>query len=634
MLQMIRDQVKGWIAVVIFTIMIVPFAFWGINYYFEQSGGIIAIEVNDEEITLAEFQRAYQDLRAQWQSVSGAPVREEAEALLKQQTTESLIQSELMAQAGKQAGLYVGDEDAWRIIRQVPAFNDDEGFNLALFEVAANQSGLTPAGFMGRLKRDLAIEQLRGALSASEFVTETEVAGYSGLLYQTRDLSYTLLSADELKQSIEPTQEEIESYYAQEDRFMEPERVRIGYLVLSLAKIAEEVYLEDGELEAYFEDNRQNYEVAQTRKVKQILVRLPEDAAPEKMAEMSAKADELYELVMQGADWEDVVVNNAGQYEEAIEFSEFGFLTQGALEPEVDEVVFAMEVEGISEPVQSGIGFHIMSVDEIQAETTATLEARRAEVEQDLRQEKAAQQLYELTDRLATLTYENPDTLDIAAEELGLQIQTSDYLTREDPGAGIVAEPAVIAAAFSEEALLEDNNSELLELDDDRYMVLRVLDHLDSFKSPLAEVRGEIVTRLKFEQARDSLRDKGETILERLRQGTSKQALAGEFALGWITASDVTQDDESVNRAVLRAAFRAGVPEADQAVYDGLSLGTGDYAVAIVHAVDRADPDSIDDEQLNSVRGQLLQTRAASTWAGFNEDLRADADITVYEESL
>ena len=634
MLQMIRDQVKGWLAVVIFTIMIIPFAFWGINYYFEQGGGIIAIEVNGEEITLADFQRAYQDMRAQWQSLSGAPVREETEPLIKQRVTEDLVQVELLVQAGKKAGLYVGDEEAWGLIRQAPAFNDDSGFNMAMFELAASQNGLTPPGFLARIKRDMAVEQLRNAVFATEFVTQAEMSGYSGILHQTRDLSYALLSSDELKETLEPSDEEIQSYYDREGRFMEPERVRIAYLVLSLAKIAEEVYLEDGELETWFDENRQNYEVEETRKVKQILVRLPEEPSEETVDEMKAKAGELYERVRQGEDWEDLVVNQSGEHEDAVEFSEFGFLTKGAMEPEVDEIVFAMAAGETSEPVQSPLGFHIMAVDEIQGGTEATLDSIREEVEQDLRREKAAQQLYDLTDRLAALTYESPDTLEIAAEELGLEIQTSDYLSREEPGAGIVSEPGVISAAFSDEVLLEENNSELLELDNDRYMVLRVLDHLTSYKTPLGDVRDEINTRLKFEQARDRTRDRGETVLDQLRQGKSKDELALEFSLDWKTASGVTQEDETVNRAVLRAAFRAGVPEADQPVYDGVSLGTGDYAVVIVHSVTMAAPDTVEDGDLDVVRGQLLQAHATSSWTGFNESLRADADITVYEESL
>ena len=634
MLQMIRDQVKGWLAVVIFTIMIIPFAFWGINYYFEQSGGIIAIEVNGEEITLADFQRAYQEQRAQWQSISGAPVREETEPLIKQRVTENLVRAELLEQAGKKAGLYVGDEDAWRLIRQIPAFNDDNGFNVTLFEVAASQSGLTPAGFLARIKRDMAVDQLRSAVLATGFVTQSEVSDYSDILHQTRDLSYATLSSDELKETIAPTDEEIRSYYEQEGRFMEPERVRIAYLVLSLARIAEEVYLEDGELESYFDENRQNYEVEETRRVKQILVRLPEQPSDKTVDELKAIAGELYELARQGGDWEDLVVNHSGQHEDAVEFSEFGFLTPGAMEAEVDEVVFSMEAGATSEPVQSRLGFHIMSVDEIQAGTQATLEARREEVEQDLRQEKAAQQLYELTDRLAALTYENPDTLDAAAEELGLELQTSDYLSRDNPGAGIVSEAGVMAAAFSDEVLREGNNSELLELENDRYLVLRVLEHLPAFKTPIDDLRDEIITRLKFDQARVRTSEKGEAILEQLRQDQSKADLAREYSLDWVTAPGVTRDDESVNRAVLRAAFRAGVPAPGRAVYDGVSLGSGDYAVVIIHAADRADPDNIDSEELEAVRGQLLQARTAAAWAGFNESLQANADITVYEEAL
>ena len=287
-----------------------------------------------------------------------------------------------------------------------------------------------------------------------------------------------------------------------------------------------------------------------------------------------------------------------------------------------------------SEPVQSSIGFHILSVDEIQGGTEAALEDIREEVEQDLREEKAAQQLYELTDRLSVLTYENPDTLDIAAEELELQVQKSDFISREDPGVGIVSEPGVVATAFSEEVLLQENNSEVIELDNDRYMVLRALEHRLPMKKPLEDVRDEIVTRLKYEQARDRTRERGEAVLEQLEQGRSKEEVTLEFAVDWRNATGVTQDDETINRAVLRTAFRAGVPEAGQPLYDGMSLGTGDYTVVIVNSVTDADPDAIDGEEQDIVRSQLLQANTASAWMEFTGNLRANADVTVYEETL
>lgn len=633
MLLAIRDQVKGWLAVVIFALLIIPFAFWGVNYYFDQSGGVAALEVNGEEISLADYRRAYQGLREQWQALSGRPVPEEAEPLLKEQTLENLVQTELFRQTGRQLGLRVSDQEVWDAIQQLPSMNDGNGFSPELFSLAASQVGLTPEGFKEQLRQDLASQQLQEALLGTDFVTEAEVSAFARLQNQKRDFSYAILSSDELKESHEPTEEEIEARHQEtDDRYMEPEQVRIAYVVLSLAKIAEEVYLEEGEAEDWFNDNKRDYEVEETRKVRQIIVKTPEDASEETLSLRQAKAQALFERVKAGQAFEEVVV--ADLADASVEFSEFGFLTRGALEPEVEEVVFAMAAGEIAEPVRSKDGFHIMAVDEIQDGTNVAFSELRAEVEKDLRQDKARQQLYELTDRLATLTYENPDTLEVASEDLELTVQQSDFISREDPGVGIVAEPRVVSAAFSDEVLLQGNNSDVIELEDDRHIVLRTLEHREAQKKPLEEVRDQIVTRLKFELARDKTRERGELIQEKLREGRSKGELAAEFALDWKEATDVARDNESVNRAVLRAAFKAGRPAAGQPRVNGASLGTGDYALVIVRSVTETGEDAIEQDERDQLRLLLQEISARSVWEGFTQSLQAGAAVEIYEETL
>lgn len=633
MLLAIRDQVKGWLAVVIFALLIIPFAFWGVNYYFDQSGGVAALEVNGEEISLADYRRAYQGLREQWQALSGRPVPEEAEPLLKEQTLENLVQTELFRQTGRQLGLRVSDQEVWDAIQQLPSMNDGNGFSPELFSLAASQVGLTPEGFKEQLRQDLASQQLQEALLGTDFVTEAEVSAFARLQNQKRDFSYAILSADELKESHEPTEEEIEARHQEtDDRYMEPEQVRIAYVVLSLAKIAEEVYLEEGEAEDWFNDNKRDYEVEETRKVRQIIVKTPEDASEETLSLRQAKAQALFERVKAGQAFEEVVV--ADLADASVEFSEFGFLTRGALEPEVEEVVFAMAAGEIAEPVRSKDGFHIMAVDEIQDGTNVAFSELRAEVEKDLRQDKARQQLYELTDRLATLTYENPDTLEVASEDLELAVQQSDFISREEPGVGIVAEPRVVSAAFSDEVLLQGNNSDVIELDDDRHIVLRTLEHREAQKKPLEEVRDQIVTRLKFELARDKTRERGELIQEKLREGRSKDELALEFALDWKDATSVARDNESVNRAVLRAAFKAGRPAAGQPRVNGASLGTGDYALVIVRSVTETGEDAIEQDERDQLRLLLQEVSARSVWEGFTQSLQAGAAVEIYEETL
>ncbi len=633
MLLTIRDQLKGWVAVLVFGILIIPFAFWGVNYYFDQAGGVTAVEVNGEEITLAAYQRAYQNIRQQWQSMSDGPVLEESTPLLKKQAIDSLVQVELFKQTGRKIGLRVSDQEVWQTVQEISAFNDGNGFSPLLFEAAANQAGMTPAGFTAQIKQDMSAEQLRDALLETDFVMQSEADAFSGLKNQTRDISYVVLSSNELKETIEVTDEQVNSYYEEAGRYMEPEKVKIAYLVLSLAKVAEEVYLEEGEPEVYFNENRQNYEVEETRKVKQIMLKLPEEPSQAALDEMRAKAEELHGLIKAGREFEEVAVENTGGYADSIEFSEFGFLAKGVLEPEADEVAFTLNEGEISEPVQSRDGFHIIGVDEIKGDTV-TFASVRDEVEQDLRESKGSEQLYELTDRLATLTYENPGTLEVASEELALEIQQSDFVSREAPGVGIIAEPAVISTAFSEETLLQENNSDVIELDNDRYIVLRVLERRPTQKKPLESVRDEIITQIKYEQASAQMKERGELILEKLNDGQSKETLASEFSLDWKEVEGVARDDENTNRAVLRVAFKAGLPAEGKPGFGGTPLGTGDYAVVIVHSVTKANRETTEKEELDAIHSQLLQTASGATWTEFTKDLQTTADVEIYDEAF
>ncbi len=635
MLQLIRDQLKGWVAVLIFTIMIIPFAFWGINYYFEQSGGIVALEVNGEDIMATDFQNAYQDRRRQWRETSGAPLSEEAAPLLKKQVADDLARTELLRQLGAREGLHVGDREVWKLLQDIPAFNDESGFNPLLFETMANRAGMTPAAFTARIKQDMVVEQLRDVFFLTNFVTPAEVSGYSELKRQSRDFHYALLSSDALKDAIEITDERIQSYYEGEGRYQEPEKVKLDYLVLSRARVAEDIYLEDGELETYFTENRRNYEVEETRRVEQILLRLPEEEpTEEETAAMKAKAEELHQLAAAGGGLEELVTEYAGEDADNIEFSEFGFLARGVLEPEVEEVVFALAAGEVGAPVQSRYGFHVAAVLEIKDGTQVTLADKRAEVEQDLRAERAAQQLYELTDRLATLAYESPDTLETAAEELELEIQESDLISRQEPGAGVIAEPGVLDAAFSDDVLLEGNNSDLIELDNERYLVLRVAQREPASKKPLEDVREAIITHLKYQDAREQTQQRGEEVLAKLKEGRSREDLAEEYSLEWRDAVGVGRDDADINRAVTRTAFKAGLPQPGEPRFGGASLGTGDYAVVIVRAVSDPGQDAVEQEELDALRNQLRQVQAAGGWAEFNNELRADASVTVYEEAL
>lgn len=96
-----------------------------------------------------------------------------------------------------------------------------------------------------------------------------------------------------------------------------------------------------------------------------------------------------------------------------------------------------------------------------------------------------------MSEKIETLVYEHPDTLDVAAQSSGLKVQESAYFGRTG-GEGIGAHEKVSDAAFSPEVLEERLNSEPLELGDNHIVVIRVKEHRAAKLRPLNEVKNDI----------------------------------------------------------------------------------------------------------------------------------------------
>ena len=628
-------MVKGWLAFVIVGLLIIPFAFWGINYYFDQGGELSAATVNGEDISLRDYQRTYQSIRQQWQSISGGNFQEGIDAMLKQQAVENIVQRELLKQTNKDVGLRVSDAQVRKTIDSIDYFRGIDGFDQRLYESALSQLGFTPASFEAQIRQDAMADQLQSAVTGTAFVTDDEVFRFASLKNQTRDISYTIFSSNELKETIEVSDEDIESYYQKDNsEFQEPEKVSISYVVLSLDKISEAISVDESDLLAYYEANKAIYSVEEQRKIKQLMVSFPDDSSDADREKTEAIAAEIHGFLSAGQSFEDVANQYLDKEDVSVEFSEFGFLTRGILEGEVDETAFALAAGEFSQPIRSEVGLHIVSVDEIKGVETSGFDSIREEVENDYKSGEAEKRFYDLSDQLASMAFEQPDTLEVLSTELELEIQNSDLFSRNQPGAGIISDPKIVTASFSDEVLLNGNNSDVIELDENRNVVLRIKQHQPEMKKPLAEVRERILTRIKYERASEQVRKQGEAILAEIREGKDKAEIADKHALEWQEATGVKRDDAGIDRTILTTAFRLASPKDGQVFSGGVSLASGDYVVVRLNAVQEPARDSFETEEISAIRAQLERLQANSNWALFLKDIREEAKVTIYSESL
>jgi peptidyl-prolyl cis-trans isomerase D len=634
MLQLIREKVTGWIAALIVGLLIIPFAFWGINAYFEQGGNVTAAVVNGTDITLQEYQQAYQNVRQQWQNSTGGGVPAEQEEALKRRSIDSLIERELLNQVNASAGLRVSDRQLGEAIKNLSYFQGISGFDNDIYARTLAQAGLTAAGFEQQMRQDFATDQLQKGLVATAFITGSEVHQIARMLNQKRDFQYATLSSDELKETTAVTDEEIQQYYAfQGQQFMEPEQVRIAYIDLSLNDIAEEVTFNEADLQEYYEANKANYDLDEQRKYKQLFIATGLNAGEAEITRARQQAQQLLDRIHAGTPI-DELGNEQDEQEPFFEKMEIDFMTRGIIEPEVDEVLFSLNEGEISDLIETESGIQIIQVEEIKGGNYSTFTDVRDQVAMEYRLEHAETRYFELADQLATLTFENPDTLSIASEDLGLPIQESPYFSRQQQDSDLLRNPEIIEASFGEEVMIAQNNSEPIELDNDRLVVLRVIDHKPAIKKPLSEVREQIITRLKYEHARDLTREKGEEIIQALNNNASREEIAARYGIAWSEKTGIGRDDTTTNLPVLQTAFSLGKPDTDKPVIGGTSLATGDYVVIMVTDVHEPDLTDIEQEQLDAIKSQLLRLTATNTWYQLINTLRENAAIRIYENNL
>ncbi len=636
MLQIIRDKTSGLIAIVIVALLIVTFAFWGVSYYFDQGGSVVAISVNDTKIDLQEYQRTYQNIRRQWQNFlkdkdGAGDVDDE---LLKKQTLDSLIERELVNQLDKSLGLHVGANQVRNVINGLQLFHGENGFDNTIYERSVAQLGFTPTMFELKVQEDMLSEQLQSALSESSFVTENEVRLIAGLKNQTRDISYAIIASDKLKEEIIPSAEEIREFYEKNSRdYLEPEKVKIAYLDLSLQQIANGVEVDDEALEDFYAANKADYEVEEQRKIRHITIKTAEAATAEQIKVATDKAEKLIDLLNAGMTFDELAEKHSNDPGPKVEISELGYLTKGIMGEEVDEVMFSLGEGEISSPIVTKNSVDVIKVVKIKGGVKNTFENSREQVEEAYRLSIAENRFFEMSDQLANLSYEHPDTLEIAADELGLKIRESDYFDRTSQSDPLLSDSKIISASFSDE-VLNGNNSEVLEIGDNRVVVLRLLERKPEQKKSLEEVRERIVTRIKYERASAMIREKGDEALEKLKSGSSPEQVATDFGFDWVNAKGIKRDNTGINRSVLRTAFKLGRPDAEQAVYGGTSLGSGDYTLVIVKAVNDPDPSSYTKAELDPIRTQLQKLKATADWTHLVKDIRNTSEINIFADRL
>ncbi len=633
MLQLIRDKAQGWIVMVIIGMLILGLASFAWDSYFKPDVEVAVANVNGQKITANQFQREYQQQRARLQSMLGSTDISKVipdEVQFKSNIVKRMEEEELVAQVASKSGFQVSNELLAQQIRSIDAFHTNGQFDSALYEQWLQQNRMKAADFEAMLRRDVIVQQFRMGVAATAWVTDKERQTISRKLEQQRDIGLLTISAQAYLPEIVVSDADARSYYeSDKQRYATLEQVSLQYLELSLEALMGKVQIDENALQELYQERQADFGSAEERRVRHILIEASSDADAAK-----AKADALLEQLRSGASFERLASENSADTGSAKEGGDLGFLTRdGMMDPAFSDAAFALKKDEISEPVKSAYGYHIIKLEEIKRGKQRTFAEMRSQLEQDYRYKQAEDVFFEQREMLANTTFENPDSLESAAQQLGLKINVTPLFVREQ-GTGLAANPEIRKLAFSDEVLFQGNNSEVKEIGNNHSIVLRIKDHIEPSIRPFEEVKDVLVAQLKKERAQAKAKEEGLLLLQTLKTDMDIEALAKQKGLNWQHIGLVKRSDAAVEHEVIAKAFRMTSPAQESKGFSGIVLPSGDYAIVALFAVNDGVATAMSDEQRQSVVANRERYYGFSQLLGVVNELRSDAEIKEYPENF
>ena len=636
-LQSIRERLTGVLAFTILGILVIPFALVGVNQYFTSSGGNLVAKVNESEITFNDFNQSFSNYRRRMQSIMGAaydPV-EFDQLTMRRQHLDSLIDQELIIQAAQSMGLDVDDVTLAAEIRNIPAFQVDGEFNADVYQSRLQVQGLTPRQFQDEMRLQFVVNQLPRNITSSSIATSSEIEKFVALLDQSRTFRAAMVPAETPETAPKFSEEEITAWYDNHSvDYQSEEQVVIEYVELDSAFMPAGQPPEEDFLREQFEAQQARFISPEQRRVSHVLIEVAPDADEADLETARQIAEDLSKRARAGEDFAMLARENSQDQGSAADGGDLGWVETGVMVQAFEHAMYELSMEApISEPVQTGFGWHVIRLMEIREAAGMSFEEARMTLVMEYQEDEAARAFLEQADRLVDLIYEDPTTLESAALVLDLTVNEAGPFTRAG-GEGITANPEVIEAAYSDLVLLQGSVSDPVNLDENRLVMIRLKEHMPVALKPLEDVRDEIVVTLSDNMAREIAETRASDLLAALQSGDQDfEALAVESGFEFGLHEAIKRNSIVPDVTLVQEVFRLQAPAEGSPVQTVLPTTAG-FAVVELESVIAGELDGdvlLAQQQYERV---LANTSASHEASALMRQLRASAVVEVFEDRI
>lgn len=623
MLTALRSQSSKFVLKILFALLIVSFAVWGIGDIFRGGGrSVDLIEVGPVVVSQVELQNEYNRQINQLRQVYGSSIdAETARALgLVNRVVNDVIARGLFAVYTHRIGMRVGDAVVRQTIQGDSSFRNDLGqFDRNRFEAWLSRNGMSEAMLVARLRNDIARGQLTTSLVAGVQPPQTLVGAIHNHRGEERIAETLRIVATDMTGAATPDDAALQAFYeAHVEDYQAPEHRAVTLLRLSPEELAKEIQVGDDEVEAAFAIRKAEFDVAEKRHLDQIV--FPDQAAAQAAAEKLAAGGDFAAIAREATGGDPIDLGTLDKAGLARSF------------PQLADAAFAAPEGQATAPTETMLGWHLVRVLSVEPGRAATLDEHRDEVAHELALERAHDSIVSIANQLedelaggATLE-EAAATLDLSLSKIpALDSAGNDLAGNPVPEA---AEPGLVEAVFAVEA---GEAGQLSDAADGGYYMVRVDDIVPAAPRPFDEVRERVTADWLSDAWAKAAAEKATAIVARLDAGESMAAVAGELGTEPRTSKPVKRDGSDV-AANLPAAIVPQLFALKQGEVAAVADG-GDQIIMRLTEI-RAPADGGDPAATADLRQSLRGEMANDVVNQFMAALQQEIDVSVNNDAI
>lgn len=330
MMTKLREMTFIFIWILVFAFVGLMVFEWGMDITGLKGRQTVVGKIDGNKIKIQDFQKALQNAYVQEKQNSGTEPDENKMKQLRDQVWEMYIQRVLLGKEIHKRNIHVTDREIFlqveenppAEIRQNPNFQTNGVFDKAKYKQALQNPNINWVPVENYYRDILPFQKLQALLNASVMVTE----------------------------------EEIRENFAEQNL-----KAKLEYLYVPLPAFSgDSVHITDAELNAYYQENKDEFKVDEKRKLNYVL--FPTDPTAEDSAKTYQLAEDIKADAIKGTDFAKLADEYSEDPSVKNNHGDLGYFGRSQMVKEFSEAAFTAKPGEVVGPVKTQFGLHIIKV--------------------------------------------------------------------------------------------------------------------------------------------------------------------------------------------------------------------------------------------------------------------------------